>query len=150
MPAKRLNFSCFTLNSLYNPRVMLSLISVKDTFLQGADDHYGTLHHSISEVAFRKRPVDGTDGNSYELHRVDIADLRRRLFAMINGSQAEAELAGVCLTAIDALRDTYGCTYSEPRHPDIESGRPWPLAVGEMTERAFGREPTPHLLSSSL
>lgn len=100
------------------------------------------------DQAFVEQVISYLD--TYELHRVGIADLRRRLFAMIEDSPAEAELAGACLTAIDALRDTYGRTYSEPRHPDIESGRPWPLAAGEMTERAFGREPTPHLLGSSL
>jgi hypothetical protein len=35
-----------------------------------------------------------------------------------------------CLTAIDELRDDYGPAESEPRHPDIDSGRPWPLPVG--------------------
>jgi len=28
---------------------------------------------------------------------------------------------------IDELRDDYGSVEGEPRHPDIESGRPWPI-----------------------
>ncbi|WP_447980383.1 hypothetical protein [Candidatus Nitrospira bockiana] len=33
------------------------------------------------------------------------------------------------LTTIDDIRDGYG-PVPEPRHPDIDSGRPWPLTVG--------------------
>jgi hypothetical protein len=38
-------------------------------------------------------------------------------------------MAGVCLTTIDVLRDEYGPAGLEPRHPDIETGRPWPLVT---------------------
>jgi len=31
---------------------------------------------------------------------------------------------------IDELRDEYGPAESEPRHPDVETGRPWPSAAG--------------------
>jgi hypothetical protein len=39
-------------------------------------------------------------------------------------------LAAACLTAIDELRDDYGPAESEPHHPNIDAGRPWPLAAG--------------------
>jgi hypothetical protein len=49
---------------------------------------------------------------------------------MLEGAPHEAALAAPCLTAIDELRDEYGPAESEPRHPDIETGRPWPLEAG--------------------
>ena len=58
---------------------------------------------------------------------VDVTCLRRELFRMISGETPEASLAKECLNAIDELRDEYGAPESEPRHPDIESGQPWPI-----------------------
>jgi hypothetical protein len=49
---------------------------------------------------------------------------------MLLGPAHEAALAGACLTAIDELRDEYGPAEFEPRHPDVESGRPWPSTAG--------------------
>jgi hypothetical protein len=34
------------------------------------------------------------------------------------------------LTSIDELRDEYGSSEFEPRHPDVESDQPWPRAAG--------------------
>jgi len=45
----------------------------------------------------------------------------------LRGQTWEAKLAKDALNAIDELRDEYGAPESEPRHPDIESGRPWPM-----------------------
>jgi hypothetical protein len=39
-----------------------------------------------------------------------------------------AAVAEACLAAIDELRDEYGTSEFEPRHPDVKSGRPWPPA----------------------
>jgi len=62
-----------------------------------------------------------------ELYRLPAPDLRKRLFQMvINGSGAEEQLASECLVRTDNTRDFYGSAESEPRHPDIESGIPWP------------------------
>ena len=46
---------------------------------------------------------------------------------MLNNEGYEAALASACLTAIDKLRDEHGRTDAEARHPDIETGRPWPI-----------------------
>ena len=48
----------------------------------------------------------------------------------------EATVAAPCLTAIDELRDEYGSVDSEPRHPDIETGRSWPLDIPKGKEEA--------------
>jgi hypothetical protein len=90
----------------------------------------GLLDMAIRDIALRKEPVEGWSG-AYEYQPVAIAKLRKDLFAMLNGTPQEAALAAACLAAIDQLRDEHGSVASEPRHPDIESGRPWPLAAGE-------------------
>ena len=48
---------------------------------------------------------------------------------MIESDTPEAELAKKCLTRIDEVRDEYGPVESESRHPDIESGHPWPVPL---------------------
>lgn len=123
-----------TIAELAHPDALLALVR---GYARDGRAFDGTLHHSVEKVAIRRDPVDGEDGNTYELHSVDITDLRKKLFAMIKDNPAEASVAEACLTAIDELRDEYGRTPSEPRHPDIESGRPWPLEAGAMAERAL-------------
>ena len=89
----------------------------------------GTLHSAIRHVALGERPSANWAGAN-EVVSVPLPELRKRLFAMVKDDAAENRLAAACLTAIDELRDDYGPADSEPRHPDIDSGRPWPLAVG--------------------
>jgi hypothetical protein len=86
------------------------------------------LYAAIRHVAVGERPsADWVGAN--EVFSVPIPELRKKLFAMIKDNTAEMRLAVACLTASDELRDDYGQAESEPRHPDIDSGRPWPLPV---------------------
>ncbi len=89
----------------------------------------GLLQRAIYEAALSKEPSAGWSG-AYELHPVPLPQLRKALFAMLESTAATAALAENCLTAIDELRDEYGSSEFEPRHPDVESGRPWPRAAG--------------------
>jgi hypothetical protein len=89
----------------------------------------GTLHSAIRHVALGERPSANWAGAN-EVVSVPLPELRKRLFSMVKDDAAESRLAAACLTSIDELRDDYGPADSEPRHPDIDSGRPWPLAVG--------------------
>jgi hypothetical protein len=84
------------------------------------------LDEAIRETALAREPAAAWAG-AFELHPIAVTALRRELFAMVSGTPAEAAVAGACLTAIDALRDEYGPTGLEPRHPDITTGRPWPV-----------------------
>ena len=88
----------------------------------------GLLDEAIRETALSQEPVAGWTG-AFELHPVAVPELRSELFAMLDGTPAEAAVANACLTAIDSLRDEYGAAGLEPRHPDITSGRPWPLVA---------------------
>jgi hypothetical protein len=57
--------------------------------------------------------------------------LRKTLFAMLqDDDQRIAALAEESLAQIDSLRDDLGPAESEPRHPAIASGRPWPRMAG--------------------
>ena len=86
----------------------------------------GTLNSAIRHAAVGERPSEDWAGATVSFS-VEVSDLRKELFRMINGETAEGKLAVECLTAIDELRDEHGPAESEPRHPDIESGRAWPL-----------------------
>ena len=55
-----------------------------------------------------------------------VPDLRRALLAIVrDGGLADA--AARCLDYIDMLRDDHGFPPSEPRHPDLASGKAWPM-----------------------
>ncbi|MBO3758902.1 hypothetical protein [Ciceribacter sp. L1K22] len=84
------------------------------------------LHSTLMELTYRKDPVS-PDGNAYELVPVDATALRRALFKLSVSDQTEiASFAVLCLEMIDELRDEYDGIDTEPRHPDISTGRPWP------------------------
>lgn len=86
----------------------------------------GSLPYAIRRVAVGQRPSEDWVGATVSFS-VDVTGLRKELFRMISGETAESKLATECLSVIDELRDEYGAPESEPRHPDIESGRPWPI-----------------------
>lgn len=66
----------------------------------------------------------------HEVYGVPVPELRRDLFDMvINGTSSESQIATECLNIIDEIRDHYGDVESEPRHPNIETGIPWPQIV---------------------
>ncbi|ESW68346.1 hypothetical protein X771_12330 [Mesorhizobium sp. LSJC277A00] len=74
------------------------------------------------------KELHSPDGTSYELRPRNASELRKRLFALtISPDQDQAAFAVEYLSRIDALRQADGAAEDEPRHPDIESGRPWPL-----------------------
>ena len=76
------------------------------------------------------KEVPAPDGSNYgHLHSVSAIDLRKTLFRWSVTSDATGKPALRTLKAIDELRDDYGVAEAEPRHPDIESGRPWPLGI---------------------
>jgi hypothetical protein len=83
------------------------------------------LYSAMEHVALERRPVSGSS-NAYELHSVDIGDLRRQLFAMVTANGPDKALAMRALVTLDELRDEHGRPELEPRHPDINSGIPWP------------------------
>ena len=91
-----------------------------------AEPYSGSIEAAIRHAVVGERPSQDWAGAS-ELFGIAVPSLRKTLFGMIQGDTPEAQLAWRCLTRIDELRDEYGTVESEPRHPDIELGRSWPI-----------------------
>lgn len=66
--------------------------------------------------------------NAFSIVPVSAAELRCKLLAATSDGSAR-DIAARTLTAIDEIRDEYGRAIDEPRHPDLASGRPWPILV---------------------
>lgn len=64
--------------------------------------------------------------NAVERFSVPLTAFRRQLFALL-ADEKQFGLARECLEEIDELRDEYGRINDEPRHPDVTSGKPWPI-----------------------
>jgi hypothetical protein len=64
--------------------------------------------------------------NTFEIVPVDATELRRTLLARTSDGGAD-DWAAWCLREIDEIRDDYGAPDNEPRHPDLASGKPWPI-----------------------
>ena len=70
-------------------------------------------------------PAENWKG-AFDIVPVSAVELRRKLLAM-TGSGDKDDPAARCLNLIDKLRDEYGAPESEPRHPDLASGKTWPI-----------------------
>lgn len=80
---------------------------------------------TIEAVVTKHVPVENWS-NAYNVEPVSAAELRQALLALTaDGGPADA--AARCLTIIDIIRDERGVPLSEPRHPDLASGKAWPI-----------------------
>ena len=63
---------------------------------------------------------------AYNVVPVPADSLRKKLLALTtDGGSADA--AARCLRQIDWFRDEHGMPEAAPRHPDLASGKPWPI-----------------------
>lgn len=83
---------------------------------------------TIERVVTDHIPVDGWQG-AYETTPKPAASLRRRLLAL-TADGSGADIAAQWLEDIDVIRDEHGRPGLEPRHPDLGSGRAWPIITG--------------------
>ena len=81
--------------------------------------------HSLENATTLTIPSDHWQG---AYHRVPVAanELRRTLLALTTDG-GPTDRAARCLTEIDKLRDRIGVPEQERRHPDVASGRAWPI-----------------------
>jgi len=80
---------------------------------------------TIESVVTEHVPAEDWKG-AYNVLAVPAVELRRNLLAMTtDGGPTDA--AARCLNMIDEIRDDYGTPESEPRHPDLASGKAWPI-----------------------
>lgn len=80
---------------------------------------------TIEAVVTEWVPVENWS-NAYNVIPVPATELRQALLARTTDGGAN-DVAARCLTAIDTIRDERGIPVSEPRHPDLASGKPWPI-----------------------
>jgi hypothetical protein len=79
----------------------------------------------IENAITEQVPAENWRG-AYNVVPVPVPELRRKLLAMsTDGGPTDA--AARYLNAIDTVRDEHGLPLSEPRHPDLASGKPWPI-----------------------
>ena len=82
---------------------------------------------TIENVVTEHVPSENWNG-VYEVVPVPVVELRRKLLGMTtDGGPTDA--AARCLNQIDKIRDKYGTPNSELRHPDLASGKPWPIMM---------------------
>jgi hypothetical protein len=96
------------------------------------DDPYppNSVLTAIRTLAIGRKPSEEW-ADAFEEFGLPLTGLRARLFAMLPTNNPRARLAEQCLIAIEEHRDYYGRVNNEPRHPDIATGRPWPLEAAE-------------------
>ena len=75
----------------------------------------------VSERVFS----DGEEG-TYDLRPVPANEVRRKLLAMARDGGPN-DIAARYLNEIDEFRDQLGTSDFEPRHPDLVSGKAWPI-----------------------
>lgn len=86
------------------------------------------LYTALYHVLVGQTPKESS--GMQQLYSLPAPELRKGLFDMVvKGSAAESQLATECLTSIDEIRDDYGHVESEPRHPNITMGVPWPQII---------------------
>ncbi|WP_308142533.1 NACHT domain-containing protein [Burkholderia pseudomallei] len=91
---------------------------------------------TIENVVTEHVPVENWSG-AYNVVSVPAPELRKQLLAeTTDGGPTDA--AARCLNAIDTIRDERGVPLSEPRHPDLASGKPWPIMVPDPNATAEG------------
>lgn len=86
------------------------------------------LVRGIESLFFERRPY----GNTYALEPRSSNEIRARLFDMVLNDGARRKSAFALLGQIEVWRLDYGRPSTEPRHPAIDTGEPWPplQAVG--------------------
>ena len=90
----------------------------------------GVSRTTLEAVTTARVPVDDRSG-AYTIVPMAAADLRRKLLGMVADGDRTAAATRL-LTEIDVIRDEYGAPEDEPRHPDLGSGKGWPITNGDL------------------
>lgn len=80
---------------------------------------------TIEKAVTNHVSVDGHQ-NAYNVVPIPAVELRRKLLAMTTDGGPK-DVASRWLSDIDTIRDQFGLPEGEPRHPDLASGKPWPI-----------------------
>lgn len=80
---------------------------------------------TLERLVTKNVPINSWAG-AYDIVPVPAANLRQKLLALTTDG-GPADFAARWLRQIDSIRDENGIPEAEPRHPDLASGRPWPI-----------------------
>lgn len=83
------------------------------------------LSQGLERLFLERRPY-GKSENTYTLEPRSANEIRRRLFDMVLTDDSRMRSAWTLLGQIELWRVENGRPTSEPRHPDFDSGVPWP------------------------
>jgi hypothetical protein len=83
---------------------------------------------TIESIVTEHVPSTNFNG-AYSIVPVTAIELRQKLFALTTDG-GPTDIAAGHLNQIDEIRDEYGAPDSEPRHPDLASGKRWPFMRG--------------------
>jgi len=87
---------------------------------------------TIEKVVTEHVPSENWKG-AYNVIPVPAVELRQKLLAMTTDC-GPTDVAARCLNQIDKIRDDYGRPDSEPRHPDLASGKHWPIMMPDLSK----------------
>jgi hypothetical protein len=106
----------------HDPDGLLVLVELENR-LQRSLISWRTIQGAVTEHV----PSEQWRG-AFEVVPVVATELRQTLLAMTTDGGPHDAAARV-LRAIDGVRDENGAPEDEPRHPDLASGKPWPILV---------------------
>jgi len=119
---------------------VVSHIGTSEALVAGLNLVYDQLKPSIpyefsrglESVFLGRRPYEG---GYYTIEPITANEIRRCLFEMALGDESRKRSAWHLLGQIEVWRLEYGRPNNEPRHPDFDSGKPWPF-FGEIDVNA--------------
>jgi len=108
-------------------------LGTRDGILAGLDLIHDDATPSIPpalirnlEAVFVERHPYGASENICTLEPQSANDIRSRLFEMAVNDESRRHSAWSILAQIESWRIEYGRPTTEPRHPNVDSGIPWP------------------------
>lgn len=107
-----------------NPDGLLLLVELENR-LQRSFISWQTIRRAVTEHV----PSEHWRG-AFDVLPIPATELRMKLLAMtVDGGPRDA--AARVLREIDRERDENGAPEDEPRHPDLASGKPWPILLAD-------------------
>ena len=86
------------------------------------------------EGVFVQREPQEAQPNVFTLHARASNEVRDRLFRMVLEDRKRQRSAFSLLGQIEVWRLDYGKPTDEPRHPDLSSGRFWPMVISDVND----------------
>lgn len=88
---------------------------------------------AIEVVVTKRVPLAGHK-DTYNVFSIAAPGLRKELLARVTDGQ-KSDRAAVCLREIDELRDDHGLPVDDVRHPDLASGKEWPMIPHKLRQK---------------